>query len=246
MSVCIQPRLLMCLGTVGRVLIHCESSCFIPKYARCRDSCCFMYSAWDNVGQCIVGCCNWNLLGVVLTGYPMEVERRDATQMNPYAMNVTRDVADLWNSLKSQRLSAALNLFSFPPVPRFVSEEFGQRQWTQLPWPPLYTPSNQWCLLKVARLWRSGLELSQGKQLVIHLPVPNYLQIPFENHNFWFPKLLLQVTPTWWSRWQVVFLPGCPYLGRPWSTHCVDTQAYFGHVDRCWSELCRTSLGERC
>lgn len=29
----------------------------------------------------------------VRTGYPVEVERRDATQMNPYAMNVTRNLA---------------------------------------------------------------------------------------------------------------------------------------------------------
>ena len=36
-----------------------------------------------------------NSVVYVIEGYPMEVERRDATQMNPYAMQIIRDLIEV-------------------------------------------------------------------------------------------------------------------------------------------------------
>lgn len=81
----------------------------------CRKSYVSLQSNWEHLAEWVdfspEGCnTEYELLMCLGTvGYPMEVERRDATQMNPYAMNVTRiratpvDTASVATALHSEQ-----------------------------------------------------------------------------------------------------------------------------------------------
>eukprot|EP00490_Sorites_sp_Unknown_P025547 CAMPEP_0114688316 /NCGR_PEP_ID=MMETSP0191-20121206/63346_1 /TAXON_ID=126664 /ORGANISM="Sorites sp." /LENGTH=1102 /DNA_ID=CAMNT_0001975657 /DNA_START=40 /DNA_END=3348 /DNA_ORIENTATION=+ len=81
----------------------------------CRQSYVSLQSSWEHLSEWIdfspEGCnTEYELLMCLgIVGYPMEVERRDATQMNPYAMNITRiratpvDTASVATALHSEQ-----------------------------------------------------------------------------------------------------------------------------------------------